>query len=279
MECVNEQTSFQHVGNETPRSVGAGLAANSNSKSDSVAFALGNRATLRSGVAVNTVRRLPTPSRLSSRRSSTRDISRSMSDAHERAAVVTSNSGEVATANATSPSPHVTTMNTDAAEGALSITPCPGTYPPGGAHAPSRDDRDAVCCGAIRTGLGPGAFSTFAESMRATVSRPHRAPSPTASPNPLGGAGGDIKSFPEGRDVDDDVASIELQAIAVATNSPVTRPLIPDNALADVSGQVTGVGPTLLCSFPYLGTSLRVSTRLDRKHLPCLNSRTQLVGP
>jgi hypothetical protein len=101
-------------------------------------------------------------------------------------------------------------------------------------------------------------------------------PPTTTNPNNLGLLGGDIAGFPNGRRVFDDVATIELRAVAGATLGLVAPSFTPDavagapfaasgyvnfgltNSQTDVqaSGQGKTAVPTeyYLPSFPYLGT-------------------------
>jgi hypothetical protein len=92
---------------------------------------------------------------------------------------------------------------------------------------------------------------------------------PSANPNIFGYLGGDPGGFPNGRRVFDDVATIELRAIAGATLPLVDPSFTPDAAVGSVGtdpktvisfGLTDGNDPTALgtekysSSFPYLGT-------------------------
>jgi hypothetical protein len=92
---------------------------------------------------------------------------------------------------------------------------------------------------------------------------------PTVSPNIFGYLGGDPAGFPNGRRVFDDVATIELRAVAGATLPLVDSSFKPDAAVGSVGtdpktvisfGLTNGNDPTALgtekylSSFPYLGT-------------------------
>jgi hypothetical protein len=94
------------------------------------------------------------------------------------------------------------------------------------------------------------------------------AQSPSQSPNIFGYLGGDPAGFPNGRRVFDDVATIELRAVAGAT-LPLVATFTPDAAVGSVGtdpktvisfGLTNGNDPTALgtenylTSFPYLGT-------------------------
>jgi hypothetical protein len=100
------------------------------------------------------------------------------------------------------------------------------------------------------------------------VLRLNVAQSPSANPNIFGYLGGDGAGFPNGRRVFDDVATIELRAVAGAT-LPLVASFTPDGAVGSVGsdptkvisfGLTNGNDPTALgtekylTSFPYLGT-------------------------
>ena len=100
---------------------------------------------------------------------------------------------------------------------------------------------------------------TQADMLRLNMSIP---PTPPAKFSNLGLIGGDIAGYPNGRRVQDDVATIELRAIAGATLPLVDSSYVPDAAAGGISMGLTS-GPTdssamndenYLGSFPYLGT-------------------------
>jgi hypothetical protein len=74
--------------------------------------------------------------------------------------------------------------------------------------------------------------------------------------------GGDVAGYPNGRRVQDDVATIELRAIAGATLPLVDPTYVPDSAAGAISMGLTAspkdtsaMGKdNYLPSFPYLGT-------------------------
>jgi hypothetical protein len=93
-------------------------------------------------------------------------------------------------------------------------------------------------------------------------------PTPSSTFSNLGLIGGDVGGFPNGRRVQDDVATIELRAIAGAT-LPLVDPTYTPDAATGVPVAANGIsmgltaGPTdqsalntenYLPSFPYLGT-------------------------
>jgi hypothetical protein len=100
---------------------------------------------------------------------------------------------------------------------------------------------------------------TQADMLRLNMSIP---PTPAAKFSNLGLVGGDIAGYPNGRRVQDDVATIELRAIAGATLPLVDPSYKPDSAAGAISMGLTS-GPTdpsamkkenYLPTFPYLGT-------------------------
>jgi hypothetical protein len=100
---------------------------------------------------------------------------------------------------------------------------------------------------------------TQADMLRLNMSIP---PTPANKVSNLGLIGGDVAGFPNGRRVQDDVATIELRAIAGATLPLVDPAYVPDAAAGGISMGLTS-GPTdpsamntenYLPNFPYLGT-------------------------
>jgi hypothetical protein len=102
------------------------------------------------------------------------------------------------------------------------------------------------------------------DMLRLNVAQP-----PSANPDIFGYLGGDPAGFPNGRRVFDDVATIELRAVAGATLPLVDPSFKPDAAVGTVGtdpntvisfGLTNGNDPTAkgtesyLSSFPYLGT-------------------------
>jgi Domain of unknown function (DUF4331) len=105
--------------------------------------------------------------------------------------------------------------------------------------------------------------SGVADMLRLNVAQP-----PSGNPNIFGYLGGDPAGFPNGRRVFDDVATIELRAVAGAT-LPLVAKYTPDAAVGGIGadptkvisfGLTNGNDPTAkgtesyLSSFPYLGT-------------------------
>jgi hypothetical protein len=110
--------------------------------------------------------------------------------------------------------------------------------------------------GAPPTNVGGTAL---ADQLRLNVAQP---PTPHAKANNLGYLGGDPGGFPNGRRVYDDVATIELRAVAGATIPLVDSNYTADGAAGAVDFSLTEGGTDLtakgtedyLPRFPYLGT-------------------------
>jgi hypothetical protein len=128
----------------------------------------------------------------------------------------------------------------------------------------SRADLLAILLTGIPSTVVPGFAGNFtgptqADMLRLNLSIPPTAPSKFSN---LGLIGGDIGGYPNGRRVQDDVATIELRAIAGATLPLVDPSYKPDPAAGGISMGLTS-GPTdtsamgkdkYLPNFPYLGT-------------------------
>jgi hypothetical protein len=99
----------------------------------------------------------------------------------------------------------------------------------------------------------------LADLLRLNVAQP---PTPAHSVSNLGYLGGDPAGFPNGRRVFDDVATIELRAVAGATIPLVDPSFSPDGPAGAVDFSLTSGGSdttakgseNYLPSFPYLGT-------------------------
>jgi hypothetical protein len=107
--------------------------------------------------------------------------------------------------------------------------------------------------------LGNYTGPTQADMLRLNMTIP---PATSAKFSNLGLIGGDVAGYPNGRRVQDDVATIELRAIAGATIPLVDPSYVPDAAAKGISMGLTS-GPTdssamndelYLDTFPYLGT-------------------------
>jgi hypothetical protein len=144
----------------------------------------------------------------------------------------------------------------------------PGVFPNLAAYnsgSPDRADLVAILLTGIPNGVIPGVtFSTYngtgvqADQLRLNVAIPPTAPDSISN---LGLLGGDIGGFPNGRRVFDDVATIELRAVAGATLGLVDASFTPDAAAGAVTfGLTSGPADTsamgterYLSHFPYLG--------------------------
>ena len=124
-----------------------------------------------------------------------------------------------------------------------------------------RADLEAILLTGIPRGLIPGFTNYNGTGVRADQLRQNTAFGVAATPNNLGLLGGDLSGFPNGRRVFDDVATIELRAVAGATLPLVDPGFTADGAAGSVSFGLTRGGADVtamgmqrhLVSFPYLG--------------------------
>jgi uncharacterized protein DUF4331 len=139
----------------------------------------------------------------------------------------------------------------------------PGVFPKLAAYTPARVDLEAILLTGIPSGIVPG-FQNNTGSTPADLLRLNMAIPPAAHPNINGVLGGDLAGFPNGRRVFDDVATIEIRAIAGVTIPLVDPSFTPDGAAGAVSdfsaaqfssGKVPGHS-RYINHFPYLGTPL-----------------------
>ena len=123
-----------------------------------------------------------------------------------------------------------------------------------------RADLLAILLTGIPTGVVPG-FQNYTGPKQGDALRLNMAIPPATAPSNLGLIGGDAAGYPNGRRVFDDVATIELRAIAGATLPLVDPTYKPDAAAGAISMGLTS-GPTdltamgkekYLPNFPYLG--------------------------
>jgi hypothetical protein len=136
----------------------------------------------------------------------------------------------------------------------------PGVFPHLAAYKPARVDLEAILLTGIPSGIVTG-FQNSTGSTPADLLRLNMAIPPASSPNINGILGGDLAGFPNGRRVFDDVATIEVRAIAGLTIPLVDKSFKPDAAAGAVSdfsaaqfssGAVPGSG-RYIGHFPYLG--------------------------
>jgi hypothetical protein len=138
------------------------------------------------------------------------------------------------------------------------------------AHSPNRQDLKAILLTGIPKDIIPG-FQNFTGPQPADLMRLNMAIPVTARPNPLGVIGGDLQGFPNGRRPADDVADIELKAVAGAT-LPLTDKSTPRfvtdvavNLVADYAGPDNG---GYLPNFPYITTPSSGSATMPRAYAP-----------
>jgi hypothetical protein len=141
----------------------------------------------------------------------------------------------------------------------------PGVFPNLAAYNASasnaRADLEAILLTGIPGGLIPGFTNYNGTGVKADQLRLNTAIGAATAPNNLGLLGGDLAGFPNGRRVFDDVATIELRAVAGATLPLVDHGYTADGAAGAVSFGLTTGGTDLtamgtekyLPSFPYLG--------------------------
>jgi Domain of unknown function (DUF4331) len=142
----------------------------------------------------------------------------------------------------------------------------PGIFPHLAAYnagsANTRPDLEAILLTGIPAGVIPGFTNYNGTGVKADQLRLNTAVPPSANPSNLGLLGGDVAGYPNGRRVFDDVATIELRAVAGATLPLVVPSFTPDGAAGVVTFGLTSGGSDLtasrtehyLASFPYLGT-------------------------
>jgi len=122
-----------------------------------------------------------------------------------------------------------------------------------GLNGTPRADLMAILMTGIPGGIVDG-FQNFTGTTPADMLRLNMAITPAGSPNKFGLVAGDPAGFPNGRRVFDDVVTVELRAIAGLTYALVAN-YTPDPAATLVTdGSIGDDPPTLLGSFPYMGT-------------------------
>ncbi len=128
----------------------------------------------------------------------------------------------------------------------------PGVFPNLAAYTKPRADLAAILLTGIPAGVVPG-FQNFTGTVKADMLRLNVAVKPTAKPNDLGLVAGDAAGFPNGRRIADDVATIELRAIAGLTIPLVDPSFTPDGATSAITDGTTDTNLRTLNVFPYLG--------------------------
>jgi hypothetical protein len=136
----------------------------------------------------------------------------------------------------------------------------PGVFPNLAKLTAPRADIVAVLTTGIPPGIVPG-FQNYTGSTMADQLRLNMAIAPTAKPNNYGLLGGDAAGYPNGRRVQDDVATIEIRALAGLTYALIDSTYKPDAAAGLVTDFTTTdptvvpvpMGSPFLSTFPYLG--------------------------
>jgi hypothetical protein len=122
----------------------------------------------------------------------------------------------------------------------------------------------------------------LADELRLNVAQP---PTPSSKVNIFGYLGGDPAGFPNGRRVFDDVATIELRAVAGAT-LPLVAKFTPDGAVGSVGsdptkvisfGLTNGNDPTALRTERYLSRFPYLGTPYDGYHTPSATPHNKAV--
>jgi hypothetical protein len=96
-------------------------------------------------------------------------------------------------------------------------------------------------------------FQNYTGPVESDMLRLNLAVPPSKKPDNGGLVAGDAAGFPNGRRIDDDVVTIELQAIAGATIPLVDPSYTPDGAASGINDGTSNTNAALLGSFPYLG--------------------------
>jgi hypothetical protein len=140
------------------------------------------------------------------------------------------------------------------------LYPSPPAFPNLKAYTKERVDIEAIFLTGIPASILPTA-PTFTGTTLAEMLRLNIAVAPATSPSINGVLGGDVAGFPNGRRVFDDVATIEIRALAGATIPLVDGTFTPDAAAGAVSdfsaAQFSSGSPPgadrYINNFPYLG--------------------------
>lgn len=127
----------------------------------------------------------------------------------------------------------------------------PGAFPNLAAYTADRADLAAILFTGIHADVVPG-FQNYTGTTVSDMVRLNVAIPPAAKPDPLGIVGGDLAGFPNGRRVTDDVATVELRAIAGATIPLVDPSFTPDAPASKIADGSAAMAPKTLGTFPWL---------------------------
>jgi len=139
-----------------------------------------------------------------------------------------------------------------------------------GANAPNRQDLVAILLTGLPAGVIPG-FQNNTGPIQADLLRLNMAIPVSKNPNGLGVIGGDLQGFPNGRRPVDDVATIELRAVAGATLplTDMSKPkFVTDIAVNLVSDYSPISNGTFLPNFPYIATPSSGFATMPRPYAP-----------
>ncbi len=139
-----------------------------------------------------------------------------------------------------------------------------------GVNAPNRQDLVAILLTGLPTGVING-FQNNTGPTQADLLRLNMAIPVTARPNGLGVIGGALQGFPNGRRPVDDVATIELRAVAGATLplTDMSKPkFVTDVAVNLVSDYSPISNGTFLPNFPYIATPSSGFATMPRPYAP-----------
>ncbi|MBA3984822.1 MAG: DUF4331 family protein, partial [Acidimicrobiia bacterium] len=128
----------------------------------------------------------------------------------------------------------------------------PDVFPNLAAFTGDRADLLAIFLTGIPEGIVPG-FQNTTGSTQADLMRLNMAIPPSEDPNVNGLIAGDAAGFPNGRRVFDDIATVELRALAGLTIPLVDPTYVPDEAaglITDGTQELDDV--SYLSVFPYL---------------------------
>jgi Domain of unknown function (DUF4331) len=140
----------------------------------------------------------------------------------------------------------------------------PGVFPHLAAYSKPRVDLEAILLTGIPAGIVAPTYSTYTGPTQADMLRLNMAIPPAASPSIYGVLGGDVAGFPNGRRVQDDVVTIELECVAGASIGLVDHSYSADGAATAIFdvGPVGSKPPAppvpaaYKSSFPYLADPL-----------------------